>query len=123
MRDFLAELAAEVRLVTRYGFGTIVGGPLRKALMRLSGFTEDIQVCGQVARSCVTGRLIGSVSPDIAFRTGLPLGTDVMSRSRQGQPMMKGSVLNAPRFHPWGLGQIWTEQDPFMNGLRKKACA
>ena len=83
LRDCLAGSDIEGQLVTRHGFGTVAAGPPRKALMRLSGFTQYIPTREQVARSCVTGRLIGPVSPDMAFRTGLLLTTDVTSLSRQ----------------------------------------
>lgn len=83
LRDCLAELGAEGRLETRHGFGTVVTGAVNKALSRLSGFSEDIRARGRHPSSRVVERTIGPVPSEVAFRTGLPLGTPVMTLARQ----------------------------------------
>jgi GntR family transcriptional regulator len=82
LRDCLASLAAENRIETRRGTGSVVKGEVRKALTRLSGFTEDMRARGLEPSSRVLERVIGPVPPEIAFRTGLPLATPVMRIAR-----------------------------------------
>jgi GntR family transcriptional regulator len=82
LRSCLAELAAENRIETRRGVGTVVTGEVRKALARLSGFTEDMRARGLEPSSRVLERFVGPVPPEVAFRTGLPLATEVMRIAR-----------------------------------------
>lgn len=78
LRQGLKELAQLGLVATRPGAGTVVLGRIPKALSRLSGFTEDMQLRGLLPSSRVLECSIGPVDPDAAFRTGLPLGTPVL---------------------------------------------
>ena len=82
LRQGLKDLAQMGLVTTRPGAGTVVVGRIPKALSRLSGFTEDMQLRGLLATSKVLERSIGPVDPDTAFRTGLPLGTSVLTLIR-----------------------------------------
>lgn len=82
LRQSLKDLAQMGLLATRPGMGTVVLGRIPKALTRLSGFTEDMRLRGLVAHSKVLERSIAPVSAELAFRTGLPLGTPVMTLIR-----------------------------------------
>ncbi|MBN9315383.1 MAG: GntR family transcriptional regulator [Devosia sp.] len=82
LRQGLKELALQGLVATRPGAGTIVVGRIPKALSRLSGFTEDMQLRGLVATSRVLECHVAPVGADAAFRTGLPLGTPVFTLVR-----------------------------------------
>ncbi len=82
LRHGLKDLAQMGLVTTRPGAGTVVVGRIPKALSRLSGFTEDMQLRGLLPTSKVLERSIGPVDPDTAFRTGLPLGTSVLTLVR-----------------------------------------
>ncbi len=82
IRQGLKELAQMGLIATRPGAGTVVLGSVPKSLSRLSGFTEDMQLRGLLASSRVLECSIGTVSADAAFRTGLPLGTAVLTLVR-----------------------------------------
>jgi GntR family transcriptional regulator len=82
LRQGLKELAQQGLVTTRPGAGTVVVGRIPKALSRLSGFTEDMQLRGLLPSSKVLECSIGPVDAEAAFRTGLPLGTAVMTLVR-----------------------------------------
>ena len=82
LRQGLKELAQLGLVATRPGAGTVVTGRIPKALSRLSGFTEDMRLRGMTATSRVLQCSIAPLSPDDAFRTGLPLGTPMMTLVR-----------------------------------------
>lgn len=82
LRQGLKELAQMGLVATRPGAGTVVTGRIPKALSRLSGFTEDMRLRGLLASSKVLECSIAPISPDDAFRTGLPLGTPMMTLVR-----------------------------------------
>lgn len=82
LRQGLKELAQMGLVTTRPGAGTVVTGRIPKALSRLSGFTEDMRLRGLLASSKVLECTIDPISPDDAFRTGLPLGTPMMTLVR-----------------------------------------
>lgn len=82
VRTCLRDLSEMGLVQTRRGAGTVVTGQIPKALSRLSGFTEDIRARGMVATSDVLTRAIAAVGPDVALRTGMPLGTQVMTLVR-----------------------------------------
>jgi GntR family transcriptional regulator len=82
LRQRLKELAEQGMVETRPGAGTVVVGRIHKALSRLSGFTEDMHLRGLLPGTRVLQRFIAPVDPDAAFRTGLPLGTPVMTLVR-----------------------------------------
>lgn len=82
LRQGLKELAQLGIVATRPGAGTVVIGRIPKALSRLSGFTEDMQLRGLLPSSEVLECSIGPVGADAAFRTGLPLGSQVLTLVR-----------------------------------------
>ena len=82
VRHCLKDLAESGLITTRQGVGTLVSGRIPKALSRLSGFTEDMQQRGLKPFSRVIKLEFQDVPPDTAFRTGLPLGTQVMRLER-----------------------------------------
>jgi len=82
LRQGLKDLAQQGLVATRPGAGTVVVGRIHKALSRLSGFTEDMQLRGLLPSTRVLECCIGPVSPDAAFRTGLPLGVAMMTLVR-----------------------------------------
>lgn len=82
LRQSLKDLAQMGLVATRPGAGTVVLGRIPKALTRLSGFTEDMRLRGMLAETEVLECAIAEVSPESAFRTGLPLGTPVMTLVR-----------------------------------------
>jgi GntR family transcriptional regulator len=82
LRQGLKELAQMGIVATRPGAGTIVVGRIPKALSRLSGFTEDMRLRGLEPSSRVLECSIGRVGADAAFRTGLPLGSPVLTLVR-----------------------------------------
>jgi len=82
LRQGLKELAQQGLVATRPGAGTVVLGRIPKALSRLSGFTEDMQLRGLLPSSRVIECRLHPVGPDMAFRTGLPLGSEVLTLVR-----------------------------------------
>ncbi|MBN9308984.1 GntR family transcriptional regulator [Devosia sp.] len=64
LRQGLKELALQGLVATRPGAGTIVVGRIPKALSRLSGFTEDMQLRGLVATSRVLECHVAPVGAD-----------------------------------------------------------
>ncbi|MFN0192582.1 MAG: GntR family transcriptional regulator [Aestuariivirga sp.] len=82
LRDCLQELAARNLVRRKHGSGTEVIAPIRKALSKLSGFTEDMRARGLQSQTKVLERLIGPASSEVSFRTGLPLGTPMMHLMR-----------------------------------------
>lgn len=67
---------------TRRGAGSVVTGHIPKALTRLSGFTEDAHARGLQPTSDVLECRIGPVGVESAIRTGMPLGTTVLTLVR-----------------------------------------
>ena len=57
LRQGLKDLAQMGLVATRPGAGTVVVGRIPKALSRLSGFTEDMQLRGLLATSKVLERI------------------------------------------------------------------
>lgn len=78
LRECLHELATRNLVRRKHGSGTEVIAPIRKALSRLSGFTEDMRARGLMSQTKVLERHIGPASSEVSFRTGLPLGTAMM---------------------------------------------
>src|SRR5262245_45772792 len=99
LRDCLSELCERRLVRTKRGVGTIVVGQVRKALSRLSGFTEDMRARGIEPSSRVLERKIGPATPEIAIRTGLPLGTRIMTVARlryAGGEVLSFERVNVP---------------------------
>lgn len=82
LRQGLKELAQMGIVATRPGAGTVVVGRIPKALSRLSGFSEDMRLRGLEPSSRVLECSIGQVGADAAFRTGLPLGSPILTLVR-----------------------------------------
>jgi GntR family transcriptional regulator len=82
VRQCLKSLVEAGVLRTIPGIGTMVIGTIPKALSRLSGFSEDMMLRGLVPTSKVLELNFGPVLPEIAFRTGMPLGTRVLTLAR-----------------------------------------
>lgn len=82
VRSCLKDLAEQGLVTTRHGAGTVVSGPIPKALSRLSGFTEDMTARGLEPSTIVLGREITDITPDQALRLALPLGTRMMTLTR-----------------------------------------
>ena len=82
LRQCLKDLARLGLVATRPGAGTVVVGRIPKALSRLSGFTEDMQLRGLTPVSRILDRQVGPASVDMAFRTGVALGTQMMTLVR-----------------------------------------
>ncbi|MGJ8584125.1 MAG: GntR family transcriptional regulator [Marinosulfonomonas sp.] len=82
VRQVLKDLAEHGLVHTRPGAGTVVTGRIPKALSRLSGFSEDMRLRGLLPSSKVIELTIGPVTTETAFRTGLPLGTQMLTLER-----------------------------------------
>lgn len=97
LRLCLKHLADQGLIQTRHGLGTVVVGQIPKALSRLSGFTEDVRARGLVPTSDILSLITGPASPDTALRTGMPLGTRVLSlvrlRRANGEPLSYERVV------------------------------
>lgn len=91
LRQSLKDLAQKGLVQTRQGAGTVVIGVVPKSLSRLSGFTEDMLLKGMSPSSRVIECRTHLVDGDTAFRTGLPLGSTVLTlvrlRLAGGAPM------------------------------------
>lgn len=82
VRQCLKDLTKMGRVSTRQGAGTVVIGRIPKALSRLSGFSEDMRLRGLLPSSKVLECTIGPINSDSAFRTGMPLGSEVLTLAR-----------------------------------------
>jgi GntR family transcriptional regulator len=82
LRQSLQDLVDMGLVWKRPGAGTVVTGRIPKALSRLSGFTEDMQLRGLLPSSKILECAIGDVDTEAAFRTGMPLGTRVLTLVR-----------------------------------------
>lgn len=78
VRQCLKALVEGGVLRTLPGVGTVVIDSIPKALSRLSAFSEDMLQRGLTPTSKVLELSFGPVSTDTAFRTGLPLRTQVL---------------------------------------------
>lgn len=97
VRVCIRDLADSGLVRTRHGAGTVVTGPIPKALTQLSGFTEDVRARGLVPSTDVLAREIGPIAPDLAMRSGLPLGTRMLFlvrlRRADGEPLSFEKVV------------------------------
>lgn len=82
VRQALKALGERGLITTRPGAGTVVTGRIPKALSHLSGFSEDMRLRGLVPSSRILELGVGEIPADTAFRTGLPLGTRVLTLVR-----------------------------------------
>lgn len=82
LRTCLKDLAGMGLVETRHGAGTVVVGQIPKALSRHSGFTEDALSRGMVPTSDILSLKFGPAGAETALRTGIPLGSEVMTLVR-----------------------------------------
>ncbi len=82
LRSCLKDLAEDGLVQTRHGSGTVVVGQIPKALSRHSGFTEDARARGFVPSSDILSLTIGPARAETALRTGMPLGSAVLTLVR-----------------------------------------
>lgn len=125
LRSCLKDLADEGLVQTRHGFGTVVVGQIPKALSRHSGFTEDARARGLVPSSDILSLTAGPAGADTALRTGMPLGSEVLTlvrlRRANGEALSYESVtvpLWAVGADFDGKGSLYDRMDAF--GTRPK---
>jgi len=85
LRQSLEQLAKDGYVATRAGAGTFIAQRIQKPITRLTGFTDDMLSRGLKPSSRIVECKVMPVPPEISFRTGLPLGTEVMMLSRLRQ--------------------------------------
>jgi GntR family transcriptional regulator len=107
LRQSLKDLGEMGLVQTRHGAGTVVTGPIPKALTRISGFTEDIRARGMTPSSDILSCVVGPIPPEVALRTGISLGTRAMTlrrlRRADGEPLSFETVT-VPL---WAVGEDW----------------
>lgn len=85
LRQSLEQLAKDGYVATRPGAGTFIAHRILKPVTRLTGFTDDMLSRGLKPSSRILECRRMPVPPDVSFRTGLPLGTEVMLLARLRQ--------------------------------------
>jgi len=85
LRHSLEQLAKDGYVATRPGAGTFIAHRIQKPITRLTGFTDDMLSRGLMPTSRILECRKMPVPPDISFRTGLPLGTEMMLLARLRQ--------------------------------------
>lgn len=85
LRQSLEQLAKDGYVATRPGAGTFIAQRILKPITRLTGFTDDMLTRGLKPSSRILECRIMPVPPEVSFRTGLPLGTEVMMLTRLRQ--------------------------------------
>lgn len=125
LRTCLKELAEQGLVQTRHGSGTVVVGQIPKALSRHSGFTEDARARGLVPSSDILSLVRAPAGPETALRTGMPLGTEVLTlvrlRRADGEALSYESVtvpIWAVGEDLDGRGSLYDRMDAF--GTRPK---
>lgn len=118
LRVCLKDLADMGLVFTRHGAGTLVAGTIPKALSRLSGFTEDVSARGLRPTSDILECRRGPVTADTAMRTGLALGSQVLTlvrlRRADGEALsFEEVVVPVAAVGPgWdGTGSLYDEMD------------
>lgn len=107
LRQSLRDLADMGLVQTRHGAGTLVTGPIPKALSRHSGFTEDIRASGLTPSSDILSLETGPVSSDVAVRTGMALGTPVMTLTRLRRADGEALSYEVVTVPLWTVGADW----------------
>jgi GntR family transcriptional regulator len=105
VRQALADLARDGRLVRSHGRGTFVGrSPLKKALLPLMGFTEDIRRHGQRPGGRVLRFEVVPASPAVTRALQLGAGEKVIVLKRvrlaNGRPMARETASLPARLVP-----------------------
>ena len=107
LRNSLRDLADLGLVQTRHGAGTVVTGPIPKALTRLSGFTEDIRARGLIPSSDILSRIVAPVLLDVAVRTGMALGTPVLTLTRLRRADGEALSYETVTVPVWAVGEDW----------------
>lgn len=125
LRGCLKDLANEGLVQTRHGAGTVVVGQIPKALSRHSGFTEDARARGLVPSSDILSLTVGPVGADTALRTGMALGSDVLTLVRLRRADGEALSYESVTVPVWavgadfdGKGSLYDRMDAF--GTRPK---
>lgn len=105
LRSCLKDLADEGLVQTRHGSGTVVVGQIPKALSRHSGFTEDARARGLVPSSDILSLSFGPAGPDTALRTGMPLGSQVMTLIRLRRANGEALSYESVTVPVWAVGE------------------
>lgn len=85
LRQSLEQLAKDGYVATRPGAGTFIAQRILKPITRLTGFTDDMLSRGLKPSSRILECKRMPVPPEVSFRTGLPLGTEMMMLTRLRQ--------------------------------------
>ncbi len=123
LRQSLEQLAKDGYVATRPGAGTFIAHRILKPVTRLTGFTDDMLSRGLKPSSRILECRKMPVPPDVSFRTGLPLGTEVMllARLRQIGDDVMGMI--APSSRSMRSAAITTAEVRFMRAWMRKADA
>jgi GntR family transcriptional regulator len=104
LRTCLKDLAREGLVETRHGSGTVVVGQIPKALSRHSGFSEDARARGLVPTSDILSLSIHPAGADTALRTGMPLGSDVLTLIRLRRANGEALSYESVTVPVWAVG-------------------
>lgn len=104
LRTCLKDLAKEGLIETRHGSGTVVVGQIPKALSRHSGFSEDARARGLVPTSDILSLSIHSAGPETALRTGMPLGSEVLTLVRLRRANGEALSYESVTVPVWAVG-------------------
>ena len=104
LRSCLKDLAQLGLVQTRHGQGTVIIGQIPKALSRHSGFTEDARARGLVPSSDILSLQISPASPDTALRTGMPLGSEVLTLVRLRRANGEALSYESVTVPVWAVG-------------------
>lgn len=104
LRTCLKDLALQGLVETRHGAGTVVVNQIPKALSRHSGFTEDALSRGLVPSSDILSLTIGPASLETALRTGMPLGSEVMTLVRLRRANGEALSYESVSVPVWAVG-------------------
>ena len=104
LRTCLKDLAKKGLVETRHGSGTVVIGPITKALSRHSGFSEDVRLRGLVPSSDILSLSVGPASPELTLRTGMPPGGDVLTLVRLRRANGEALAYESVTVPVWAVG-------------------
>lgn len=120
LRTCLKELAEQGLVETRHGAGTVVAGPIRKALSRHSGFSEDARARGLVPSSDILSLRAHRADAETALRTGIPFGNDVLTLERLRRADGEALAYETVTVPVWavgadfdGTGSLYDRMDAF----------
>lgn len=105
LRTALKDLAELGMVETRHGAGTVVVSQIPKALSRHSGFTEDAVSRGMVPSSDILSLTFGPAALETALRTGMPLGSRVMTLVRLRRANGEALSFESVAVPVWAVGE------------------